>query len=135
VTLLARLSAGDASTDKVFNALSYKGGAPGFDVMYLVFERFPSSYAARRAEDTLRQAFDRLSPALQVTWGLRTTACEDKDKESLFERAGEMGDERTLALLVMMQDTRCRRVRGQCCLPGNRAIANAIARLQSKRRE
>jgi serine/threonine-protein kinase len=129
VTLLARLPSAAGSTDKVFYALTYNAGAAGFDALYGVFERFPSSYAARHAESTLTWLYDRASPALQVTWALRRTECGDVPR--LFERAGNVGDKRTLSLLAAMQDPHCKLRRGQCCFRRNSALDKAVAQLKA----
>ena len=50
----------------------------------------------------------------------------------LFERAGNDGDERTLALLRAMNDPTCKLKRGQCCFRDDPALDQAIAALAER---
>jgi serine/threonine-protein kinase len=130
VTLLARLPSASDSADRVFYALTYKAGPAGLDALYRVFDRYPSSFAARHAESALTAVSDRASPALQVTWALRRTPCWEMPR--LFERAGSVGDERTLVLLVPMNDPSCKARRGQCCFRDHDKLEKAIAQLAQR---
>jgi eukaryotic-like serine/threonine-protein kinase len=117
---------------KLFEALAYRAGAPGHDLLYEVLSGKGGSAAADRATALLAEPAVRatIAPELVVSLELRDRRC--KDKPQLFERAGKEGDERTLVYLRQIRAPRCDARRGECCFHGNKKLSAAIDTLEKR---
>ena len=106
---------------------SERAGAAGPDIFYRLVAFHGGSKAARRAEEILadEKVWARASEAMKIAHEIRTTPCQKRAE--LLERAGDVGDRRTLLLLSNMTPRDC----STCCLhaPG---LGPAIRKLSNR---
>ncbi len=97
-----------------------------------MYERFPGSYAARRAESILKlqATSSRAAPALRITWELARASC--LQKPALFERAAKDGDARTLRLLSALRSPKCQSRRGECCMRRDLTLDKTISSMKAR---
>lgn len=122
--------------DLVFTLIATKMGKTGIDILYQLATTKGGSRAAKYAEallDDARVIGTRGSDAVQIAWELRrTTDCEAKKK--LFERAGKVGDSRTLGQLHLMNNS-CkgrRRMPNACCFDKDPALLAALEAMKAR---
>jgi serine/threonine-protein kinase len=120
-----------ATADEVFELLAQRFGGEGLDALYTLVDS-KAGDAPRRAMAHLREArtLERASPALRITVELRDAPCEFK--HGLFERAGSLGDQRTLAVMTDIQNRPCKSARDPCCYRTDDILAKAIAALKAR---
>jgi hypothetical protein len=122
--------------DLVFTLIATKMGKTGIDILYQLATTKGGSRAAKYAEallDDARVIGSRGSDAVQIAWALRRASdCEAKKK--LFERAGEVGDARTLGQLHLMNNS-CkgrRRMPNACCFDKDPALLAALEAMKAR---
>jgi hypothetical protein len=122
--------------DVVFTLIATKMGKTGIDILYQLATTKGGSRAAKYAEallDDTRVIGTRGSDAVQIAWELRrTTDCEAKKK--LFERAGKVGDSRTLGQLHLMNNS-CkgrRRMPNACCFDKDPGLVAALEAMKAR---
>lgn len=110
---------------QLFAALAERGGDGGLDVLYEMVESRGGSRGAALAWEALHRSGvrERAQPALDAALSVREASCPQK--ESLFERAGEVGDERALRVLRQLSSSQCAPGLGQCCYHQHKALDRA----------
>jgi eukaryotic-like serine/threonine-protein kinase len=131
-------SGGKDGSEAAFGILETKLGAAGPDILYdLAYGTGTNALVAARARKSLAKPDVQkvMSPALDVTLDIKNTSgCESV--KSLFGRAKDAGDERTVSVLRTYQATRgCGFVGTRDCYPcmhKDGSLSKTIAAIQAK---
>jgi eukaryotic-like serine/threonine-protein kinase len=130
-TVVVAAELGDRTlADQVWELLgSDRIGPAGPDVLYQIVTQRGGSRAAERAQGLLHSddLKTRISPALAVAMALRETPC--RDKPTLFERAANEGDQRSLMLLMSLRQPDCTSNGLGCCVPPDGTLDAAVRKL------
>ena len=123
--------------DDAFDLLESGMGMVGTDLLYDLAYGAGHGVAQDRARASLAKAAVRknVSPALAVTLDLRSTASCD-GKKALFDRARQVGDRRTVAILETLKPTRGCGLFGRkdcwACMHRDGALSDVIGALERK---
>jgi serine/threonine-protein kinase len=107
-------------------------GEGGPDVLFHITSFYGGSRGAARATELLAtpEVLARASPALRVTRELKNLSC--KDRPTLFDRAADEGDERTLTMFQASLSPSCTDGTGACCAQADPRLAAATAKLRQR---